>query len=456
MTTRIAQGVSWTALALVLLAATSGCGSRASGDDKPIARNAEPSRPEKAAAKEQPQAEEPATPPKLPPEFQEPPVLPPSESLPKLIDEPIEPLPRQPAVPPVKQPGTPSAVQPATHSVPAGQAATPQTKPAFRTRTGKHSGVPFNPVETNGAIFVGWQKPKLAIVITGMEDGYIEPCGCAGLDRMKGGMSRRATFLKELRQKDWPLVVLDVGGIARGFGRQAELKFQTLIEGKLKMGYNAIAFGVTDLRLPAGELASVAASVDDKPSVFLSANVGLLGPPGEIASVSQVFKAGGIKVGVTAVLGQQYQKEIHNAEIEMSDPVAALKKIVPELKRKADYLVLLAHATNGESIALAKQFPEFNVVVTSNGPELPPRDPEMVPGTDRLLISVGHKGMDAIVLGLFDDGKESLALPASAAGQPLSRLAGNEDAHGCVSGPVEVHRVCRTGAPSRAKPVAGN
>ena len=112
-----------------------------------------------------------------------------------------------------------------------------------------------------------------------MEDGYIEPCGCAGLDRMKGGMGRRCTFLQQLRKKGWPLVVLDVGGIARGFGRQAELKFQTLIEGKLKMGYDAIAFGVTDLRLPAGELVSVAAGVNGKPSMFVSANVGLLGKP---------------------------------------------------------------------------------------------------------------------------------------------------------------------------------
>ena len=74
-----------------------------------------------------------------------------------------------------------------------------------------------------------------------------------------------------------------------------------------------------------------------------------------------------MKIGVTAVLGKQYQKDIHNDEIEMSDPEAALEKIVPELKRKADYLVLLAHATMEESMELGKKFPAFNVVVTSDG-----------------------------------------------------------------------------------------
>ena len=56
----------------------------------------------------------------------------------------------------------------------------------------------------------------------------------------------------------------------------------------------------------------------------------------------------------------------------MTDPDAALEKIVPELKQKADYLVLLAHATMEESIELGKKFPAFNVVVTSDGPPEPP------------------------------------------------------------------------------------
>ena len=46
------------------------------------------------------------------------------------------------------------------------------------------SGIPFDPIKENKPIFDGWPKPKLALVITGMEEGYLEPCGCAGLDRI--------------------------------------------------------------------------------------------------------------------------------------------------------------------------------------------------------------------------------------------------------------------------------
>ena len=101
----------------------------------------------------------------------------------------------------------------------------------------------------------------------------------------------------------------------------------------------------------------MAVVLNSKPGMFVSANVGLLGKPGEIVPTSQVIAAGGMKLGVTAILGKQYQKTINNPEIEMGDPAAALRQIVPELKRKADYLVLLAHATMAESVALAKRVP---------------------------------------------------------------------------------------------------
>ncbi len=362
-------------------------------------------------------------------EFQQPAVQPPADPLPKLALEPAErpmaPIEKEPVekksveetralvkeLPiPIEKPAKPAA-KIAASADPATPAAEVTQNAARRPRTGKNSGIPFDPIKENGPIFKelpelkkDWPKPKAVLVITGVERGYIEPCGCAGLDRMKGGMTRRATFLRQLRdEKGWPTVAIDVGGLARGFGRQAEMKFHALVDGKVKMGYNAVAFGADDLRLPAGELVSVAAEVNGRPSMFLSANVGLFGLDQNITQTHRVIEAGGRKIGITAILGLKYQKEINNAEIEMSDPATALKKIVPELKKKADYLVLLAHATREESIELAKQFPEFDVVVTSDGPEVPPQQPETVPGTKTLLITVGQKGMCAIALGLYDD-----------------------------------------------------
>jgi len=271
-----------------------------------------------------------------------------------------------------------------------------------RLRPGKH-GEPFDPIKENGPIFVGWPKPRLALVITGRQEGYLEPCGCAGLDRMKGGMSRRHTMFKQLREQGWDVVGLDAGSIARGFGPQAEMKFHIMVEGMRKMGYQAINLGRTDLQLPAGELVSVAASVDDQQSPFLSANVGLFGFEAQLTARMRIIEAAGLKLGVTGIIGREYQKEIHNDEIELADPAKALGELMPQLKQQADYLVLLCSASKEESLALARKFPDFDLVVTTGGGAEPPMQPERIEGTKGYLIEVGEKGMNAVVWAFFDD-----------------------------------------------------
>jgi len=272
---------------------------------------------------------------------------------------------------------------------------------AKRVRPAKGEDEPFDPVKVNGEIFVGWAKPKVALLITGMERGYIEPCGCAGLDRMKGGMARRYSLFKDLRDRGWPVVGLDVGGISQGFGPQAEMKLQVMLDGKREMDYSAIALGTDELQLAPQMLLGEAAGT----TPLVSADV-VLDRDLALPATMRVIDAGGMKIGVTAILGKEYQKAIRDGDITMSDPEAAIKKILPELqKQRPDYLVLLAHAKKNESIALAKMFPAFHVVVTSDGFAEPPNAKEMVGKT--LLIQVGQKGMDAVVLGLFDDKDKS-------------------------------------------------
>lgn len=274
---------------------------------------------------------------------------------------------------------------------------------APKPRKGKHSGVPFDPVKENGPIFVGWQKPKMAILVSGRIEGYLEPCGCAGLDRMKGGISRRHFLMQKLRQDGWPLVSVDVGGLAKGFGRQSEMKFHIMVEAYKKMGYDAIGLGTTDLRLQAAELVSVTKGVGQEASPFVSANIGLFSFAARMIEPYRIVQAGGRKIGITHVLGKEYFPSVRNAEIELADPAQKLAEILPTLKQQADYLILLAFAPMKESIELAQRFPDFRIVVTSGGGAEQPAHSTVVPGTQTQLIEVGEKGMDVVVLGLYDD-----------------------------------------------------
>jgi hypothetical protein len=261
---------------------------------------------------------------------------------------------------------------------------------------------PFDPIRDNGPIFVDWPAPKLAIVVTGRQDGYLEPCGCAGLDRMRGGLSRRQTMIESLRAKGWPLVLVDVGGITKRPGPQALLKFRVSVEALTDMGYDAIGLGMAELRFPAAELLTLVADEEGRPSRFLSANVGLFGPAGQVLPQHRVIQAGGVKLGVVSILGNHYQREIHNPDVEMTDPQAALVRLVDELRPACELMVLLAHATQEESVALARRFPQFDVVVTADGPPVPPAEPIRIAGSQTLLVEVGEKVKDAVVLGWFD------------------------------------------------------
>jgi len=331
------------------------------------------------------------------------------------LPEGATPVPAQDTVPP--QGSLPGPPEPAGSPVPAlppltGSADTsPEAHRAESSSMGSSTATmtakagdekaeePFDPIKENGPIFQGWPRPKLAMIVTGREDGYMEPCGCAGLDRMKGGLSRRHTMIESLGKKGWPVVCVDVGGLSKGYGPQAEIKFQRTVDAMRKMGYEAIGFGLNDLQLPTAELVSVAA----EPSPFVSANVGLFGFDANLTARTKTVEAGGLKVGITAVLGKKYQAGINNQEIELASPEEALAQVLPPLKKSCNLLVLLAFATKEESLALGQQFPDFQLVVTAGGPAEPPKTPMQIPGTQSLLIEVGEKGMDAIVLGFYDD-----------------------------------------------------
>ncbi|MHB0955266.1 MAG: multiheme c-type cytochrome [Pirellulaceae bacterium] len=252
-------------------------------------------------------------------------------------------------------------------------------------------------------LFVGWPKPALALMFTGRQDGYLEPCGCSGLENQKGGLVRRHTLLKELTAKGWTVLPIDAGNQIRRFGRQSEIKFQITIEGLNTMGYRAIAFGPDDLRLPAVELVGVILSSGGTPNKFVCANATVFDDK-SFTSPYLVLEAAGKKIGITSVLGERNQNLINNHEIAFRTAEDGLAEVWPPLQQaKCDLYVLIAHASMEESVALAQKFPQFPLVITTGGAGEPTLEPEKIAGTRSTMIQVGTKGMFAGVVGLFDD-----------------------------------------------------
>lgn len=306
-------------------------------------------------------------------------------------------------------PGPPAAAEPsnkqaATES--AGPASTPAVKPA--NAAGAQRAVPDSRQQegVNARLFAGWPKPRFALVITGEQNGYMEPCGCAGLENQKGGLMRRATMLGDLKEKGWPLVPVDLGGLVERFGQQAEIKFQTSVEALRTMHYAAAGWGPDDLRLGAGTLLAATSESDGSPSRFVSANVGLFELDLNSPDRFKIVKVADRRIGITSVLGAQFTKNVNNEDIKLADPIEALEKVVPRLVEQSDVRVLLAYAPPKETAELAKRFPQFQVVVTAGGADEPPLEPRRA--AESLLIELGHKGMYTVTLGFYDDSQEPI------------------------------------------------
>ncbi len=262
-----------------------------------------------------------------------------------------------------------------------------------------------DPVERNGRIFVDWPRPQVALMFSGEMNGFLEPCGCAGLENQLGGLKRRHTLIKQLGDRGWPVAAFDMGGMVRRVGPQAEVKYRFALESLIKLGYDAIGFGARELRLSSDALMYVLANLDIEKSPLVSANVGLFGADSPFSKKYRIIEAGGKRIGVTAVLGRKHLEVVKNNEnVVWTDPAKALHELMPTLEgEQCDLLVLLVHADPDEATALAGQFPQFQVVATTGGAGEPPLDVGAIEGSSTQLIEAGHKGMYVIVLGVFDD-----------------------------------------------------
>jgi hypothetical protein len=169
------------------------------------------------------------------------------------------------------------------------------------------------------------------------------------------------------------------------------------------MGYAAVGLGEQDLRM---DLLPLVINLDEATNPLVSANVGIVDFDSGFTRRYKVVEAGGLRIGITAVLGKSELAQLQNAtDLTLIDPAQALAEVVPKLREaRCDQLVLLAYAGPDESMQLARKFPDFNWVVTAHGAEEPPSAAKKIEGTKAQLIEVGHKGMYVVVVGVYKQG----------------------------------------------------
>jgi hypothetical protein len=251
-----------------------------------------------------------------------------------------------------------------------------------------------------------WAKPDLAVVLTGQQHGYLQPCGCS--EPQLGGLARRYNFVQALRQRGWPVVALDLGDVPPEGGNtpQSMLKYTLSMNALKEMGYTAVGVGAYEMRMQLLDVLSRFALNEPSPRL-LAAN--LHDRDKEPYSVVKAFQVGGAgpKVGVVGVVSPVVAAKVQDPDVSF-DPLHKNPQLLPRVLKEVqaarpDLLVLLYQGNQNEARACAKHYPQFHVILHLDEQEEPSGTPEKVGNT--LLIGIGHKGRYAGVLGVYRTGQ---------------------------------------------------
>ena len=259
--------------------------------------------------------------------------------------------------------------------------------------------------------FKSWpanQSPELLLFLTGEQHNYEAPCGCT-LPQF-GGIERRYNFITDLRKLGLKVVPLDLGDVYSPgrFADQSKLKYQYLMNALNLMGYEAVAVGQEEFRVPL--LDALATTVLDHKYSFTMLGANILEKdnyPGENGSMIKDYrvvepKNCKIKVGVIGTIGQSVIDEV--AKIDRQVKFGNNAKILPEAinamkAKKPDVHVLLYQGNEDEAKKLAAVIPDFDVILCRCAGSEPPGAVIQIGHTR--IVQVGHKGRWIGVVALF-------------------------------------------------------
>ncbi len=301
---------------------------------------------------------------------------------------------------------------------------------------GDHKG------EASTPLFVGWNKPDLAIVISGQMYGYLQPCGCS--EPQLGGLARRNQLIQSLKAKDWPVTAIDLGDIASIAGPQQKLKYVYSMKALKMMGYQVIGIGKNEFNLPLID-ALAEYSIDDplprplaanlhktdKREDFYTLNVrkgDVFAAGREIIVAGQKEKAftlgviGGVETETDPKTGEVTAPQIMSKpqaqvnDIHFLDKQKALPKALQVVQgfngKGVDISILLYQGDETEAQKIAgflhnarKNDPSIapvHILFCQTKDEIPPAFLKKGPNApDTSIVTIGHKGRHVGVLGLW-------------------------------------------------------
>jgi len=225
-------------------------------------------------------------------------------------------------------------------------------------------------------LYLGWACPLLPKTITLIHSndihGIFQPYELKLKEgkRLVGGMEALSHYLNELQAKEENIMLIDLGDRMTGT-LAAEMEYKdvkggVMVEFMNRLGYDILAIGNHEFDLGQDNVLELL-KLTQVPSLI--ANIvykenGRSFP----ADPYHLIDVGGIKLGVIAVMEENFLTEVHKKHIkglEITPIVPTLNAYVPVLDRQCDLVVVLIHSTFEDGIRIAENVEGVDVVLVA-------------------------------------------------------------------------------------------
>ncbi len=210
------------------------------------------------------------------------------------------------------------------------------------------------------------QAKGLTILYTGETHGALYPCDCPLAP--DGGVTRRATAIRKIRESTPNVLLLDSGGAFAGGmydehtqGEELDkARTETYFEAIKLMGYDALALGDEELGFGLDFLQSLGAN-------FISANA-VRTATGEPIVIPYITKEiDGVRLIVIGLTPPEAKNAV-GEKLVILKPLDTLEHTLAQIKnsQKIDLIIVLSHLGEEMSRELLKQVPEINILINGH------------------------------------------------------------------------------------------
>lgn len=247
-------------------------------------------------------------------------------------------------------------------------------------------------------------KPKedfVEIIYTGSSNGYLESCDCP--QNPFGGIVRKIHVVNKIKKANPDAIAVDSGDY---FPPRADKLLSDYCAKMIKLAkHDMIAIGDQEILCGAEFLKEAAKSIPLHSSNFRTCDDKMCYPFNEKPFI--IKQVSDIKVALVSILNPNifflFPKD-KLKKVEIAKHMEYLKNIIPQIRKEADFLMLVSHCGDDEDKKIANTIPGIDLVVGGHSQTFHKKPVKI---KDTLIVQGGQNGHRVGVLKLkFDKDKK--------------------------------------------------